>query len=407
MLLLTNPSIRLLFMTQGLFWSYVLIGITLTAIVGFKLSPVPALATLPLALLMVGNLLSVQPLSVFMQARGRRPGLMTGAALGIAGGLTAALGIWTDSFLIFCLAALPMGTFHASAQYYRFAALEAVDEAHKGRAAGFVLGGGVFAAIIAPTLIMWSRDASDVPFMGSYLTIAVLALCNLLLLSRLREGTTPRKGTGGLRVMRSLLARPVIRAAMITTAAAQGIMVLIMTSTPLAMSFGGLDTNHAATVIQWHVLGMFLPAFAAGPLVDLFGSRRVGMLGAVIMAASLGIALMGETKALFLISSFLLGVGWNLMLLAGTTLLNDGHDPSERGHAQGLMELGNGSMATTASFSAGALITSVGWTSVNIGVIPILLLAMAMLLSVWHSRPRYAAGADSPSNREALPGKDL
>lgn len=382
MLILTNPSVRLLFIAQALYWSCSIIGITLTSIVGMALAPTPALATLPLALLAAGNLGSVHFLSMFMQSRGRRPGLMLGAALGIAGGLISAAGVWLDSFTIFCLGGPLIGAYQASSMYYRFAALEMVPEAQKGRAAALVIGGGVCAAVIAPTLAIWSRDATAVPFMGSYLLIAVLASIGVCLMARLREGVAPKPAGTGRVVMKQLLSRPIVRTAMVTVLAGNGIMILIMTATPLAMHFNGLDTDHAAQVIQWHVLGMFLPAFVAGPLVDRFGSRHIALLGVVLLALSASVALTGTATTAFLASSFLLGIGWNLMFVSGTTLLAHGHAPDERGHAQGLMELGNGFMATTASFAAGALISSVGWNAVNIGMVPALLVATVMLFSL-------------------------
>src|SRR5690606_27115099 len=128
--------------------------------------------------------------------------------------------------------------------------------------------------------------------------------------------------------------------------------------------------------------------FVAGPLVDRLGSRRVALLGSLILAASAGIALSGVAQAHFLASSFLLGVGWNLMLVAGTTLLAEGHDAAERGHAQGLMELGNGSVAAAMSFASGAMITSIGWAPVNLGMLPMLLLAV---LALWLGARRPVA----------------
>ncbi len=385
MLLLRNASVRLLFAGQALYWSCSLIGITLTSLVGLQLAPSNVLATLPLALLVLGNLLAVQPLSLFMQRHGRRPGLMLGAACGVAGGLLSALGVWVGDFIVFCLGALPIGAYQASAMYYRFAALEAVDEHQKGRATAYVVGGGVLAALLAPSLALWSRTVLSTPYLGAYLAIAALAAFGLLLLSRLREGAAPAPGKAGFAAMRELLARPVVRAAVATTAIGHGLMVLVMNATPLAMSFCGFDVAVGAGVIQWHMLGMFLPAFVAGPLVDRLGSRRVAVLGGCILLASAVVALLGLSKGHFLVSSFLLGLGWNLALIAGTTLLAESHAPSERGQAQGVMELVNGSVAACASFASGALITGLGWTAINLGVLPLVALALVML---WPARER-------------------
>jgi MFS family permease len=380
MLLLRNPSIRLLFAGQALYWSCSMIGITLTALVGLQLAPLNILATLPLCLWMLGNLLTVQPLSLFMQRHGRRLGMMLGAGAGVLGGLLSALGVWLNDFTLFCLGALPIGAYQASAMYYRFAALEAVEETQKGRASGYVIGGGVLAAVLVPSLTLWARSALSTPFVGAYLLIAFLALLALLLMTQLPEGSAPRRAKTGLRELKQLLRRPVVRAAIATTAVGNGLMVLVMNATPLAMNFCGFGLASSAQVIQWHMLGMFLPAFLAGPLVDRLGSRRVALLGGVILLSSAAIALSGLQQLHFLFSSLLLGLGWNLMLIAGTTLLTEGHSDAERGQAQGLMELLNGLLAACAAFSAGVLISGLGWSALNLVILPLVGLAMLMLL---------------------------
>ncbi len=379
MLLLNNPTLLRLFLAQALYWSCTLIGVTLTALVGLQIAPLNALATLPLALLVLGYLLSTQPLSTFMQRRGRRAGLLLGAAAGIGGGLLSALGVWLADFWLFCLGALPLGVYQASAMYYRFAALEAVDEAHKGRATAWVIGGGLLAALLAPELTLWARNALATPFVGAYLALAVLAALALPLLAGLRQGALPPASRGGLASMRNLLSRPVVRAAIATTAIGHGLMILVMNATPLAMSFCGLPLEAGAEVIRWHMVGMFLPAFVAGPLVDRLGARRVALLGIGLLVASAIIALAGQLQMHFLVSSLLLGMGWNLMLVAGTTLLGEGHAAEERGQAQGLMELGNGAVATCASFASGALISGLGWNPLNLAMLPLLAIALLAL----------------------------
>ncbi len=163
------------------------------------------------------------------------------------------------------------------------------------------------------------------------------------------------------------------------TAIGHGLMILVMNATPLAMDGCGFSTASAARVIQWHVVGMFLPAFFAGALVDRWGTRRVGATGAALIAASACIALSGVAMAQFFVSSLLLGLGWNLMLVAGTTLLAESHAPEERGAAQALMELCNGATAVTMSFGSGALLAGIGWTAINIAALPLLALAALAL----------------------------
>ncbi len=379
MLLLTNGSLRLLFIAQALYWSCSLIGITLTSIVGVTLAPSPALATLPLGVLMIGNLLAVHPLAMLMQNRGRRVGLFVGAICGVVGGLLLAVGIYVGAFWLVVIAPALIGVYQASAMYYRYAALEGVQPSQTGRAAALVVGGGVLAALIAPEIAATSRDMLPVPFAGAYVALAGLAGIAAALMMMLPDGGVPARTGSSRAVMAELLRRPVIRGAIAISAAGHGIMILVMTATPLAMKYCGFDVDVSANVIRWHLIGMFLPAFVAGPLIDRFGPRRVASLGAAVLAISALFAVSGIEMSAFLISSFLLGIGWNMMLLAGTTLLGEGHDASERGHAQSLMELGNSITGTVASLASGALIAGAGWNPVNYGMIPVLIVALILM----------------------------
>lgn len=379
-MLIGNPVILRLFIAQALFWTCSMTGITLTALIGLQLAPVNGLATLPVALLVLGNLLAIQPLSRRMQLRGRRQGFVLGALAGVLGGLLSSAGVWLGDFLLLCLGALPLGAYQASAMFYRFAALETVGDAEKGRATACVIGGGVCAALLAPSLGALAREALPVPFAGAYLLMAGLAAMGLLVAASLPASPhAPMQSAAATVRARELLRRPVVRTAIITTAVGHGLMILVMNATPLAMSFCNLGLDDSATVIQWHLLGMFLPAFVAGTLVDRLGSVRVALGGAATLAASAAIAIAGESFEHFLLSSCLLGVGWNLMLVAGTTLLGSGHRPEERSAAQGLMELGNGYAAALMSFACGALITGIGWSAVNVGMLGLLALAVLLL----------------------------
>lgn len=391
-LLRTHASLRLLFIGQALYWSCSIIGIALTALVGARLAPLPWLATLPLALLVAGNLVAVRPLAAAMQRHGRRRVLVAGALVGVAGGLTACLAIVADSFVLFGLGIAGVGVYQASSAYYRYVALEAVEVQWRGRAAACVLAGGVCAAVFAPSLALAARQWLITPFAGAYLAIAGLAAVAALLLTRLPEGAAavPATGQAPATRWRMLLARPALRAAIVMTGVGHGLMILVMNATPLAMADCGFAVESSARVIQWHVLGMFLPAFFAGALVDRHGSRRVAAVGIAVLVASAALALSGVALAQFAASSLLLGIGWSLMIVAGTTLLTEAHAPTERAGAQSLMEFANGGTAAAMSFASGALQSGIGWTAINAAMLPMLAGAAWLL---WSTRPALLRAA--------------
>lgn len=390
-MLLTHPTLRLLFAAQALYVVCTMTAITLTSLVGVSLAPDPALATLPLALQVVGTLGATQPLSLFMQRHGRRAGLMTGGGAGMAGGLTAAAGVWLADFPLFCLGAVLIGVYQGSAMFYRFAAIEAVAPSRGGRATAIVLAGGILAALAGPTLALWARDVLAVPFAGAYVLMAALAALGALLLAGLpRRSGGPARPPAAPGTVGRLVSRPVVWTAMLTTAAGHGIMILVMNATPLAMRACAHPMGDAATVIQWHMIGMFAPAFVSGGLVDWFGPRRMAVVGAATLAGSVALAVSGVDFWHFLVSSLLLGAGWNLMMVAGTALLGQGHAVEEKGQAQGLMELGNGAVAASASLASGAALAASGWTLVNLIALPALAVALAFLWAVRRPLPDSA-----------------
>lgn len=371
---------------QALYWSCSIISITMTLLAGATLAPTPLVASLPLAILVLTYMAVAGPLAHHMQAHGRRPALIAGALGGSAAGLVFALGLWERSFWLFCLGALLMGAYQASAMAYRFAALDSAPPSARGRAAAWVLSGGILAALAGPHLATLSRELLPVPFLGAYLMVAVMGLIAALLLIALPSSTAPRDGgqspASPLSTVSwaTLIRRPTIRAAVLTTALGHGLMILIMNATPMAMTVCGLSVHQASQVVQWHVLGMFLPGLITGRLVDRWGSRRMALGGTIILLASGIVALSNQGLVAFAVSSALLGIGWNFMMVAGTTLLGDGHATSERAKAQGLMEFANSTAAAAASLLAALALQGGGWSVINGAALVIIALGLAPVL---------------------------
>ena len=387
-----NRNLLVLFFCQALYWGAVIIGITLSALVGASLAPQPLLATLPAALLTVGAILVTAPVSLLMQRYGRMVGFRLGTLCGVAGGAFCAYAIVEQSFALFCLGNFALGVYQACANYYRLAATDTAPPEGRGRAIAWVMAGGVLAALISPTLSVWSKGLfADSLYAGSYVVVVALGLMATVLLGLLKTPPPTSKDEPGAvtpmaapRTLGEIVSQPVFIAAVANAGVSHGTMILVMTTTPLAMVGHAHLMEDAATVIQWHVLGMFLPAFFSGRLVDKFGAAAVSIAGACVFAVSIALAASGTVFANFLLSSLLLGVGWNLMYVAGTTLIARSHTVEERGRVQGLAELGIATIAAVSAFSSGGLLTFFGWTAVNLGAIPLLLCAAS--ITFWFVR---------------------
>ena len=164
-------------------------------------------------------------------------------------------------------------------------------------------------------------------------------------------------------------------------------MIMVMTATPLAMQMCGQNLGAAATVIQWHVLGMFLPSFFTGNLIRRFGVLPVMASGLVFLCTHVLIAFQGTAFVHFLSGLIFLGLGWNFLFIGGTSLLTESYQPSERAKTQAAHDFMMFTAVSLASLSAGGILNAWGWQSVNLTVLPFLLLALGAVLSLaWRRR---------------------
>jgi MFS family permease len=153
-----------------------------------------------------------------------------------------------------------------------------------------------------------------------------------------------------------------------------------MAATPLAMKVCGLPFSDAALVLQWHVIGMFAPGFFTGSLIKKFGTYRIMILGVVLNFVCILIALSGVEVYQFLLSSFILGIGWNFLFTGATSLSMTAYRPEEKDKAQGIINFFVFATMAITSFSSGALITTSGWDILNIAsLFPVVLMAVALI----------------------------
>jgi MFS family permease len=138
---------------------------------------------------------------------------------------------------------------------------------------------------------------------------------------------------------------------------------------------------------------MFVPSFFTGRLIDRHGAARVALAGVVAFAASAAVAVLGTGFFFFLVSSCLLGVGWNFTYIAGTTQITASHRPEERGRVQGTAEFTIACVGAGAAFAAGSLLHLIGWTAVNVGILPLIVVAGLMNLALLRSQRRAALPA--------------
>ena len=289
-----------------------------------------------------------------------------------------------------CLGALAVGFYHAFCQYYRFASADAATPEFRPKAISLVMAGGVVAGVLGPTLAVRSRELlPDTEYLGSYLALAFLTICIFLLVSfvripRLSEAEQKNSGRPLLVIMR----QPRFIAAAGSSMIAYGIMSLLMTATPLAMRACEHPVDDAGFVIQWHVVGMFAPSFFTGHLISKFGLVKIMLTGAVLLLAAVAAALLGIGILNFMVSMFLLGLGWNFLFVGGSTLLTEVHTAPERGKVQAAHDFMVFATTALGSFLSGQLLFNFGWERVNLMALPFIV--AVTLLVIWFAFIRRA-----------------
>lgn len=383
-----HRQVFLLASAQALFQTASVMVMTVGGLAGSHIASRPELATMPIAAMFLGTAAATFPASMWMTRVGRRAGFLLGALLGVAGGATGAAGIWIGSLLLLSLGTFLIGTYQAFAQFYRFAAGEVADDAFRSRAISLVLAGGVVAALAGPMVGRFGADLFPAEYAGSFLLLALVSLLAAAVLSGLRVPAA-REVSGATeagRPWKAIVSQPAYLVALLGAATGYGVMILAMTATPLAMVHHDHDLSTAATVIQLHVLGMFLPSFLTGSLIARFGVLQIMLAGVVILAGHVLLTLTGTGFGSFASALVFLGVGWNFLYIGGTTLVTTTYTPTERGKAQATNDMTIFAVGLASSLSAAALLQTFGWQMLNVMLLPWLGLAASSLIWLGYRR---------------------
>jgi predicted MFS family arabinose efflux permease len=362
--------------------------VSTASIVGAVLAPDKGLATLPVTAMVMGMWLGTLPVGILARRFGRRFALQTGSAFGILSGLISYAAVMNGQFWLLLIGTFCGGLYAAAHQSYRFAAADTASEAYRPKVVSWVLAGGVFAAIIGPQLVIFTKDLlSPHLFAASYLGQSACAVAAAVVLQFIRVPPVTVARHDNARPLSEIIRAPRFIVAVACGMASYGMMNMLMTSAPLAMVGCGHSVTDAALGIQWHVLAMYAPSFITGSLIARFGVERVAGVGLALVATSAVVGIAGITVAHFWTNLVLLGLGWNLAFIGATTMVTQCHRPQERNKVQSFNDfLIFGSMALT-SFSSGQLLDKFGWATINEVILPTIFVTGALLL--WLAlRPR-------------------
>ncbi len=381
-------NVTVLVLAQAVLGAQMAMIFVVGGLAGQSLASNVCFATLPISLIVLGSMISANPLSMVMQRFGRKAGFLIGAMGGAAGAAIAGYGLYLASFPVYLAGSFLTGIYMSAQGFYRFAAADTASDDFRPKAISYVLAGGLASAIIGPQLVKVTSQAMVVPFLGTYLAVIAINLLGALLFFFLDipRPPPPAPDSPRGRTRWELLTTPRIAVAIICAMVSYALMNLVMTSTPLAVVGCGFTEGNAADIVTGHVLAMFAPSFFTGHLIARFGVEKIVGTGLVILAAAGVVALQGVEIENFFIALILLGLGWNFGFIGATTMLAGAHDVHERGRMQGMNDLLVFGGVTLASLASGGLMNcsggtaEAGWTAVNLAMVPLLTLAGGALI---------------------------
>ena len=372
----SRRNVLLLAGCQALLLTNAVTLIAIGALAGYSLAENKVLATLPSAAYVLGGALGTFPASLWMKRVGRRIGFLTGGAFGLLGSSLATLALAIASFPLLCAGTLLLGVYNAFGQYYRFAAADAASPDFKARAISYVLAGGLVGGIVGPEISKFTRDLAQPTYVASYASLFVFCLAAMAVVSFLSIPDPKEEKAGEkARPLAQIIRQPMFVVAASVAALGYATMNLLMTATPLAMSFCGHSYSSAASVISAHVVAMFAPSFFTGSLIKRWGVRKVMMAGVVVLFACVAVGLSGQLVANFWWALVLLGIGWNFTYIGGTTLLTQAYRPAEKAKAQGANEMVVFTVQGLSAFGSGVLVNASGWHTLNYVALPLIVAA--------------------------------
>ncbi|PAJ72846.1 MFS transporter [Pseudoalteromonas sp. NBT06-2] len=383
-----NKNVLILALCQGLITTGNIMLVTVTALIGLQLSPNESWITLPVATQSLGLLIATIPASLLMAKIGRKNGFSLGNAIGIVGILIAVYALEQGIFSLFCIATGLIGVAIGFATLYRFAVIEA-DPKNPIRAISFIMASGVIAALLGPNLAIWVGNYfPSLNFSNTFVALACLYTLAIFILQFVTFTKTQQiKEKGPTRDLKAILIQPKFIIAVTVAMISFTLMNLLMTATPLAMHRHGFSFEESAFVIQWHVLGMFIPSFFTGRLIEKWGAIKVMIIGTLLITLCIIINLQGISHWHFLLALFLLGVGWNLMFISATQMVTTTYRSSEKAKTQAANEFLVFSMVTLSSLSAGWLESSLGWQILNLfSIAPLSIIMMGLIYYDKHKK---------------------
>lgn len=353
-------------------------GISVGALIAQDMLGSEALSGLPSALFTLGAALTAFLLGRVTQVAGRRKALGFGFTAGGIGAIGVVLATTLGSIPLLFFALFVYGAGTATNLQTRYAGTDLAAPDRKGTAISMAMVSTTIGAVAGPNLIEpMGRLATSlgVPALAGPFLLAAVAylLAGIVLLIMLRPDpfllsqqilaqnseSTEKSAASGAEANNK---RTVLVGAM-TLVISQIVMVGIMTMTPIHMRAHDQSLGAVGLVIGLHVGSMWLPSLVTGRLVDRVGPRITATAGGLILLVSGLTAAFAPADGLtgMIVALMLLGLGWNLGLVSGTTLIVHGTKAETRAKTQGSIDVWYQIFGAGSGILSGLIMSAAGY----------------------------------------------
>jgi MFS family permease len=366
----------------ALFMSLSVFMVFVAGIIGSALTPLKSLSTLPVATIVVGTAVSIIPAIRLMSVFGRKKVFLSSCVYSILLIGLCIFSIINKSFYLFCFASFCLGGSVGVMQQFRFAAIESVDAELRPKATAVVLLGGLVSAFLGTEIATLGKDFFDTDFVGSFIILSFLFIVAFILMCFFKPAEKFKQQIDNSK--RSLIDIIKQRSFIVAVSAATTgyvVMSFVMTATPVSMHImDGFSLHHTKSVLQAHVIAMFLPSLFTALIVKYLGLTRIMLLGVIFFFASVFIAYSSHALSSYWWSLILLGLGWNFLFIGGTNLLPRSYNENEKFKAQSINDFLVFGLQAIAALSAGWFVFNFSWEVVLLSVIPLLFFQLFILL---------------------------
>ena len=377
-----NRNLFILSIGQIFSFTSPVVSVLLSGIIGAGMININYLATLPTALMIVGTAVGSLFASKIMKMKGRKFGFSLASIINSFFSLICAYAVLINSFNLFCIANLAIGLSVAFAQQYRFAATESVETSNIPKAISLILLLGIVASLLGANIVSVTKDFYITTYVGSYIAMSLLTIIPFFFfLFYQNEDKVDQKEIKSQKTIFQLLSNKNIQLSILSAGVGYTTMSTLMTATPISMKMmHGFSLFSTGIVLQLHVIGMFLPSLITGDLINKFGHKKMIYAGIIIMLSTIATHFVFETYYGYMIGLILLGVGWNFLFVSGTSLLVVSYNKEDKFLAQGLNDFVVFSSQSIGALSAGILLFSTSWKTLNLICLPLLILLLLFSL---------------------------